>query len=98
VLPRFVAAIKTATAAHKTGGPDTQSVTNLLSSAPLLLACDASCLDFWKASAASAEHLQVRATVGLLGGDRRGVGRWYVSVLGPPGGGMGFGVPLCQIR
>lgn len=62
---RFVAAIKVATAAHKPGGPDTQSVTALLSSAPLLLACDASCLDFWKASAASAEHLQVG---GWLGG------------------------------
>lgn len=60
---RFVSAVKTATAAHRPGGQDSQAVSTLLSSAPLLLACDASCLDFWEASAASADYLQVGVCV-----------------------------------
>lgn len=54
---RFTEAAKLAAAAHKpSGGPDQQSVTALLSCPPLLLACDAACLDFWDASAAAAQH------------------------------------------
>jgi hypothetical protein len=56
---RFVTAVKTAIAAFKPAGHDSQSIPTLLSAPPLLLACDASCLDFWKASAASTEHAQV---------------------------------------
>lgn len=48
---RFVSAVKTAINAHRSDGPDTQSLPTLLSSAPLLLACDAASLDFWQASA-----------------------------------------------
>jgi len=55
---RFIAAAKAAAAAHQQEGPDTQSLPTLLSSAPLLLACDAASLDFWQASAASAERAE----------------------------------------
>jgi hypothetical protein len=45
-----------AAAAQHTGTLASQSIPALLSSAPLLLACDAASLDFWSASQASAEH------------------------------------------
>jgi hypothetical protein len=49
---RFIDAAKAA-AATRPSSPDQQCIAALLSTPPLLLACDASCLDFWRASAAS---------------------------------------------
>jgi hypothetical protein len=78
---RFVTAVKTAIAAHKPSGRDSQSIPTLLSTAPLLLACDASCLDFWQASAASTEHAQVCVCGACLGG-------WFCAVRQHVGGGF----------